>query len=79
MIVCIFKTQHNPLATTNLRACLTDPLKGGNPYNNRRYTGYSSTGRLARPVKTVPGFFLFSITGRVVAPYLCGVEAGIEG
>jgi hypothetical protein len=46
---------NNPLVPTIMvRACLTDPLKGPNPYNNRRNKGLGATRPSSRPRKTSP-------------------------
>ncbi|KAK1611644.1 hypothetical protein QYE76_035317 [Lolium multiflorum] len=59
-----------------LRAGLTDPVKGANPYNNRRFEGFAST-RLARPVKRPRiDFCCFGLRGGS-SPLLVRVGAGI--
>jgi hypothetical protein len=54
MAVSSFSLFHNISRFGKLRACLTDPLKGPNPYNNRQNKGLDATRPSSRPRKTAP-------------------------
>jgi hypothetical protein len=65
-------------ADTKLTAGLTDPVKGANPYNNRRFEGFGSTRPSSTPRKNASRivFCCFRLRGGSSPPTCAGWERG---